>query len=43
VLGTAVAEQCALLISIDRDLLDIQGIQEMPLIRVADRYPAAEM
>jgi putative PIN family toxin of toxin-antitoxin system len=33
VLGTAVAGQCALLISVDRDLLDLQFIQDIPIIR----------
>jgi putative PIN family toxin of toxin-antitoxin system len=33
VLGTAVAGECALLISVDRDLLDIQTIQAIPIIR----------
>ena len=33
VLGTAVAGACALLISVDRDLLDMQTIQTIPIIR----------
>jgi len=33
VLGTAVAGECALLISVDRDLLDMQTIQAIPIIR----------
>jgi putative PIN family toxin of toxin-antitoxin system len=33
VLGTAVAGECALLISVDRDLLGMQTIQEIPIIR----------
>jgi putative PIN family toxin of toxin-antitoxin system len=33
VLGTAVAGECALLISVDRDLLDMQTIQDIPIIR----------
>jgi uncharacterized protein len=33
VLGTAVAGECALLISVDRDLLDMQTIHEIPIIR----------
>jgi putative PIN family toxin of toxin-antitoxin system len=33
VLGTAIAGACALLVSVDRDLLDMQIIQEIPIIR----------
>jgi uncharacterized protein len=33
VLGTAVAGQCALLISVDRDLLDMLSIQGIPIVR----------
>jgi putative PIN family toxin of toxin-antitoxin system len=33
VLGTAVGGGCALLISVDRDLLDMQRINEIPIIR----------
>jgi len=33
VLGTAVAGKCALLISVDRDLLDLQSIQNIPIVR----------
>ena len=33
VLGTAVAGECALLISVDRDLLDMKTIREIPIIR----------
>jgi putative PIN family toxin of toxin-antitoxin system len=33
VLGTAVAGRCALLISVDRDLLDLQTIQNIQIIR----------
>ena len=33
VLGTAVAGKCALLISVDHDLLDMQTIQEIPIVR----------
>jgi putative PIN family toxin of toxin-antitoxin system len=36
-LGTAVAGQCALLISVDRDLLDMQLIRDIPIIR-PDRF-----
>jgi putative PIN family toxin of toxin-antitoxin system len=32
VLGTVVAGACALLISVDRDLLDMQKIREIPII-----------
>ena len=38
VLGTAVAGECALLISVDRDLLDMQTIQAMPIIRPGDYW-----
>ena len=33
ILGTAVAGKCALLVSVDRDLLDVQAIQNIPIIR----------
>lgn len=33
VLGTAVAGKCALLISVDRDLLDLQTVQDIPIVR----------
>lgn len=33
VLGTAVAGKCGLLISVDRDLLDMKAIREIPIIR----------
>ncbi len=33
VLGTAVAGKCALLISVDLDLLDLQTVQNIPIIR----------
>ena len=33
VLGTAVSGKCALLISVDRDLLDMQTIQDIPIVR----------
>jgi putative PIN family toxin of toxin-antitoxin system len=33
VLGTAVAGECALLVSVDRDLLDMQKIHQIPIIR----------
>ncbi|HEY6618033.1 MAG TPA: putative toxin-antitoxin system toxin component, PIN family [Steroidobacteraceae bacterium] len=41
VLGTAVAGECALLISVDRDLLDIQEFQGMPIIRPGDYWRRA--
>ncbi len=44
VLGTAVAGECALLISVDRDLLDMQAIQEIPIVRPGEYWRrAAEM
>jgi predicted transcriptional regulator len=30
---TAIAGECALLISVDRDLLDLQSVQDVPIIR----------
>lgn len=33
VLGTAVAGKCTLLISVDRDLLDLRTIQDIPIVR----------
>ncbi len=41
VLGTAVAGECALLISVDRDLLDIKGFRGMPIIRPGDYWRRA--
>jgi putative PIN family toxin of toxin-antitoxin system len=38
VLGTAVAGDCALLISLDRDLLDMQTIREIPIIRPGEYW-----
>jgi predicted nucleic acid-binding protein len=38
VLGTAVAGECALLISVDRDLLDITTIREIPIIRPGEYW-----
>jgi putative PIN family toxin of toxin-antitoxin system len=38
VLGTAVAGECALLISVDRDLLDMQCINEIPIIRPGEYW-----
>jgi putative PIN family toxin of toxin-antitoxin system len=38
VLGTAVGGDCALLISVDRDLLDMQYINEIPIIRPGEYW-----
>ena len=38
VLGTAVSGECALLISVDRDLLDMQRINEIPIIRPGEYW-----
>jgi putative PIN family toxin of toxin-antitoxin system len=38
VLGTAVAGKCALLVSVDRDLLDMQTVHEIPIIRPGDYW-----
>lgn len=38
VLGTAVAGECAFLISVDRDLLDMQKINEIPIIRPGEYW-----
>ncbi len=38
ILGTAVSGECALLISVDRDLLDMQRINEIPIIRPGDYW-----
>jgi uncharacterized protein len=38
VLGTAVAGGCSLLISVDRDLLDMQVIEEIPIIRPGEYW-----
>ena len=38
VLGTAVAGDCALLISVDRDLLDMQTIQHIPIVRPGEYW-----
>jgi putative PIN family toxin of toxin-antitoxin system len=40
-LGTAVAGECALLISVDRDLLDMQTIQAIPIIRPGEYWRRA--
>jgi putative PIN family toxin of toxin-antitoxin system len=41
VLGTAIAGECSLLISVDRDLLDMREIQEIPIIRPGDYWRRA--
>ena len=38
VLGTAVAGECALLISVDRDLLDLKTILGIPIIRPGEYW-----
>jgi uncharacterized protein len=38
VLGTAVAGKCGLLISVERDLLDLQTIQAIPIIRPGEYW-----
>ncbi len=38
ILGTAVGAECALLISVDRDLLDIQRISEIPIVRPGEYW-----
>jgi putative PIN family toxin of toxin-antitoxin system len=38
VLGTAVGGGCALLISVDRDLLDMERIDEIPIIRPGEYW-----
>jgi len=38
VLGTAVAGECALLISVDRDLLDMQNVHTIPIIRPGEYW-----
>jgi predicted nucleic acid-binding protein len=40
-LGTAVAGECALLISVDRDLLDMQAIRAIPIIRPGEYWRRA--
>jgi putative PIN family toxin of toxin-antitoxin system len=37
-LGTAVAGECALLISVDRDLLDLHQFNEFPIIRPGEYW-----
>jgi uncharacterized protein len=38
VLGTAVSGECALLVSVDRDLLDMHRINEIPIIRPGEYW-----
>jgi putative PIN family toxin of toxin-antitoxin system len=38
VLGTAVGGECALLISVDRDLLDMRRILEIPIVRPGEYW-----
>ena len=38
VLGTAVGGNCAVLISVDRDLLDMQRINDIPIIRPGEYW-----
>ncbi len=38
VLGTAVGGMCALLISVDRDLLDMRNINEIPIVRPGEYW-----
>ncbi len=38
ILGTAVSGECAILISVDRDLLDMQVINGIPIIRPGDYW-----
>jgi uncharacterized protein len=42
VLGTAVAGACALLISVDRDLLDMKKMQAIPIIRPGEYWRRTE-
>jgi predicted nucleic acid-binding protein len=41
VLGTAVSGECSLLISVDRDLLDMSGVTGIPIIRTGDYWRRA--
>jgi uncharacterized protein len=43
VLGTAVASACALLISVDRDLLDMKKIRAIPIIRPGEYWRRTEI
>ena len=38
ILGTAVSGECALLISVDRDLLDMRCIGEIPIVRPGEYW-----
>jgi putative PIN family toxin of toxin-antitoxin system len=38
VLGTAVTGDCALLVSVDRDLLDMRAVHDIPIIRPGDYW-----
>ena len=38
ILGTAVAADCAILISVDRDLLDMQRTNEIPILRPGEYW-----
>ena len=38
VLGTAVAGECGLLISVDRDLLDLRAVRDISIIRPGDYW-----
>lgn len=38
VLGTAVGGECSLLISVDRDLLDMQSFDEIPIVRPGEYW-----
>lgn len=41
ILGTAVAGGCAILVSVDRDLLDMQKIHDIPIIRPGEYWRRA--
>jgi putative PIN family toxin of toxin-antitoxin system len=41
VLGTAVAVECAILISVDRDLLDMKKFQAIPIVRPGEYWRRA--
>ena len=41
VLGTAVTGDCALLVSVDRDLLDMRTVHDIPIIRPGDYWRRA--
>ena len=41
VLGTAIAGECSLLISVDHDLLDMREIRDTPIIRPGDYWRRA--